>query len=189
MTPRLVTLTSGCKRCLVPVEGTNVSDKSVTPPPKTALASVHLASTVLDRFDQDKTPVDKEVVYAEPKADISETDCNEEELTEAQRTEVRGLLERMSHALASGDRDLGCANGVEHEIHLREESPSKEPYGRVPPGQLEEFRDAISDLLDTGVISKSKSPYASPVVLVKKRDKTLRVCVDFRKLNARTVKD
>ena len=39
------------------------------------------------------------------------------------------------------------------------------------------------------MISKSKSPYASPVVLVKKKDKTLRVCVDFRKLNARTVKD
>ena len=185
----LVTLTSGCKRCLVPVEVTNVSDKSVTLTPKTALASVHLASTVLDRFDQDKTPVDNEVVYAEPKADISEIDCNEEELTEAQRTEVRGLLERISHAFASSDRDLGCANGVEHEIHLREESTFKEPYRRVPPGQLEKFRDAISDLLDTGVISKSKSPYASPVVLVRKKDKTLRVCVDFRKLNARTVKD
>ena len=57
---------------------------------KTALASVHLASPVLNRFDQDKTPVDKGVVYAEPKADIGEIDCNEEELTEAQRTEVRG---------------------------------------------------------------------------------------------------
>ena len=189
VTPGLVTLTSGCKRCLVPEEVTNMSDKSVTLPHKTALASVHLASPVLNRFDQDKTPVDKGVVYAEPKADIGEIDCNEEELTEAQRTEVRGLLERMSHVFASGDRDLGCANGVEHEIHLREELPFKEPYLRDPPGQLEEFRDAISDLLDKGVISKSKSPYASPVVLVKKKDKTLRVCVDFRKLNARTVKD
>ena len=189
MTPGLVTLTSGCKRCLVPVEVTNLSDISVTLPPNTALASVHLASTVLDRFDQDKTPVDKKVVYAEQKADISEIDCNEEELTEAQRTEVRGFLQRMCHVFASGDRDLGCANGVEHEIHLKEELPFKELYRRVPPGQLEEFRDAISDLLDTGVISKSKSPYASPVVLVKKKDKTLRVCVDFRKLNTRTVKD
>ena len=189
MTPGLVTLTSGCKRCLVPVEVTNLSDISVTLPPNTALASVHLASTVLDRFDQDKTPVDKKVVYAEQKADNSEIDCNEEELTEAQRTEVRGFLQRMCHVFASGDRDLGCANGVEHEIHLKEELPFKELYRRVPPGQLEEFRDAISDLLDTRVISKSKSPYASPVVLVKKKDKTLRVCVDFRKLNTRTVKD
>lgn len=80
-------------------------------------------------------------------------------------------------------------NGVEHETHLTQEFPFKEPYRRVPPGQLEEFRDAIRDLLETGVIVESKSPYASPVVLVKKKDKTLRVCVDFRKLNARTVKD
>ena len=116
-------------------------------------------------------------------------DCNKEKLTGAQRTEVRGLLERMSRVFASGDRDVGCANGVEHEIHLREELPFKEPYCSVPPGQLEEFRDAISDLLDTGVISKSKSPYACPVVLVKKNDNTLRVCVDFRKLNARTLKE
>ena len=109
-----------------------------------------MASTVLDRFDQEKTPVNKEVVYAEPKADISKIDCNEEELTEAQRTEVRGLLEHMSHTFASGNRGLGCANSVEHEIHLREELPFKELYCRVPPGQLEEFRDAIHYLLDTG---------------------------------------
>ena len=106
-----------------------ISDTS----PKTALTSVHLASTVLDRFDQDKAPVDKEVVYAKPKADISEIDCNEEELTKDQRTEVKGLLGRMSHVFASGDRDLSCANGVEHDIHLREELPFKEPYRRVPP--------------------------------------------------------
>ena len=98
-------------------------------------------------------------------------------------------MERISLVFASGDRDLGCANGVEHEIHLREELPFKEPYRRVPPGQLKEFRDAIRDLLDTSVISKSKSPYASPVVLVKKKNNTLRACVDVRNLNARTVKD
>ena len=39
------------------------------------------------------------------------------------------------------------------------------------------------------MVTESKSPYASPVVLVKRKDKTLRVCVDFHKLNARTVRD
>ena len=95
----------------------------------------------------------------------------------------------MSHVFASSNRGLGWVNIVKHEIHLREELPFKELYRRVPPGQLEEFRDAIQDLLDTSVISKSNSPYASPVVLVKKKDKTPTVCVDFRKLSTRTVKD
>lgn len=65
----------------------------------------------------------------------------------------------------------------------------KEPYRRVPLGQLEEFRDAICDLLEAGIITEYKVPYASPVVLDKNKDKTLRVCVDFRKLNTRSVKN
>lgn len=48
---------------------------------------------------------------------------------------------------------------------------------------------ALEDLLDTGVMRESCSPYASPVVLVWKKDGRLRVCVDFRKLNAKTIKD
>ena len=67
---------------------------------------------------------------------------------------MKGLLERMSYVFAGGDRDHGCANGVEREIYLTEDLPFKEVYRRVPPGQLEEFRDAARDLLDTGVISE-----------------------------------
>lgn len=101
VTPGLVTLSSGCKRCLVPVEVTNLSNNPVTLPPKTALASVHLATTVLDGFNQEKTPVDREVVYSESKVDVTEIDCNETELTEAQKSEVKALLERMSGVFAS----------------------------------------------------------------------------------------
>ena len=54
---------------------------------------------------------------------------------------------------------------------------------------MEEFKRAVSDLLEAGVIRESRSPYASPVVLVRKKDGGLRVRVDFRKLNAKTIKD
>lgn len=47
----------------------------------------------------------------------------------------------------------------------------------------------VQDLLDTGVIRESCSPYASLVVLVWKKDSGLRVCVDFRRFNAKTIKD
>lgn len=56
-------------------------------------------------------------------------------------------------------------------------------------GSTTEFRMAVQDLLDTGVIRESCSPYASPVVLVRKKDSGLRVCVDFCRLNAKTIKD
>ena len=146
----------------------NMSDEPVTLPPKTALASVHLAMAILNELNLDRAPVNEEVVYSKSKVDVSEIDFNEMELTKAQRAEVKGLLKCISHALVSGDKDLGCAHGVEHEIHLTDDLPFKEPYHRVPPGQLDEFQDAICDLLDAGVITKSKSPYTSPMVLVKK---------------------
>lgn len=95
----------------------------------------------------------------------------------------------MSHPFPSSEKDIGCANGVEHEIHLKQEQPFKEPCHRMPPGQLEEILYAIHDLLDAGIATESKSPYVSPVVLVKKKHYTLRVYVDSGKLNAKAVRD
>ena len=95
VTPGLVTFSSGCKRCLVPVEVTNMSKKPVALAPKITLASVHLATAGLDGFSQDKVPVDEEVVYTKLNVDVSEIDYNEMELTEAQRADVKGLLECM----------------------------------------------------------------------------------------------
>lgn len=75
----------------------------------------------------------------------------------------------MSYIFAKGDHDLGCAEEIEHEIRHKiiNEIPVREPYRKVP--QLEQFRTAVKDLLDAGVIRESKSPYASPVVLVRKK--------------------
>ncbi|PIK37872.1 hypothetical protein BSL78_25295 [Apostichopus japonicus] len=58
-----------------------------------------------------------------------------------------------------------------------------------PPCQFEEVQEHVRKLLAKGVIKPSTSPYASPVVLVRKTDGTLRLCVDYRKLNGKTRKD
>lgn len=54
---------------------------------------------------------------------------------------------------------------------------------------IDEVRSHIEQLLSAGIIRKSKSPFASNVVLVKKKDVTIRICVDYRMLNKRTIKD
>ena len=95
----------------------------------------------------------------------------------------------MDYVFAKSNDDLGCTAEVQHEIKLTDDQPVKQPCRRVPPAQLDEFREAVKDMLEAGVIRESKSPYSSPVVLVRKKDKGLRICVDFRQLNRKTIKD
>lgn len=78
----------------------------------------------------------------------------------------------------------------DHSIPLKHgtEPPRIRPY-RVPHKQKEEMEKQIQHLLNSSVIQHSKSPYASPAILVRKKDDTWRLCTDFRKLNMHTIKD
>ncbi|KAG7619515.1 Aspartic peptidase domain superfamily [Arabidopsis suecica] len=77
-----------------------------------------------------------------------------------------------------------------HKIKLLEGSNpvNQRPY-RYSIHQKNEIDKLVEDLLTNGTVQASSSPYASPVVLVKKKDGTWRLCVDYRELNGMTVKD
>ena len=70
-----------------------------------------------------------------------------------------------------------------------DDKPFKERFRRIAPPLLEEVRENLQDMLDGGAIRPLKSPWCNAIVLVRKKDGTLRFCIDFRKLNARTKKD
>lgn len=78
----------------------------------------------------------------------------------------------------------------EHHIHLQPNaSPvNVRPY-RYPHIQKTETEKIVKDLLDNGVIRPSVSPFASPVLLLRKKDGTWRLCVDYRELNIITIKN
>jgi hypothetical protein len=65
---------------------------------------------------------------------------------------------------------------------------SKRPY-RMPPNELAELKIQLQDLLDKGYIRPSASPWGCPALFVKKKDNSLRLCVDYRPLNAVTIKN
>ena len=109
--------------------------------------------------------------------------------TEEQRQLRESLLKNHAHAFATSSDDLGYTDAVHHKIRTADDIPVTQPHLRVPPTQYQEVKDHIHKLLDNGIIRESHSPYASPVVLVRKKDGSLRLCVDYRKLNAKTVKD
>jgi hypothetical protein len=63
---------------------------------------------------------------------------------------------------------------------------SKSPY-RMPPAELAELKKQLQELLDKGFIRPSTSPWGCPALFVKKKDESLRLCVDYRPLNAVTI--
>jgi hypothetical protein len=77
----------------------------------------------------------------------------------------------------------------EHAIDTEENKPFKLRPRRMPSAMTEVVDKEIQDMLDNGVISPSESPWASAIVLVKKKDGSIRFCIDYRVLNVKTKKD
>ena len=65
---------------------------------------------------------------------------------------------------------------------------SKAPYPMAPV-ELKELKEQLQDLLDKGFIKPSVSPWGAPVLFVKKKDGSMRVCIDYRELNKVTIKN
>lgn len=102
---------------------------------------------------------------------------------------VASLLDRNRMAFSSGEYDIGMCNLIPHKIETTSNKPIRLPYRRVSPVQMAEVRELLQDLLEKKIIRRSASPYASPVVLVKKKCGAIRLCIDYRLLNDITVKD
>ena len=84
-------------------------------------------------------------------------------------------------------------NSIDAITHIITIKPNCEPVKQktrgIPQAFREEFKRTLIEMKNAGMIVDSKSPWCSPVRLVKKPDGTIRVCVDFRKVNKATVKD
>ncbi|PIK45086.1 putative transposon Ty3-I Gag-Pol polyprotein [Apostichopus japonicus] len=106
-----------------------------------------------------------------------------------QAIKVALLVKDNLEAFSNGDFDLGFCDAIPHEMKLQENTPIRQPYRRIPPNQLEEVKDLLQDMLDKKIIKKSSSPYASPIVLVRKKFGGIRLCIDYRKINEITLKD
>ena len=102
---------------------------------------------------------------------------------------ARRLLMEFHSAFSLEPGEMGCTDTTKHTIELSNEEPFKERFCRIAPPLVEEVRKNIQEMLDGGAIRPSQSPWCNAVVLVRKKDGSLRFCIDFRKLNDRTKKD
>ncbi|RUS77523.1 hypothetical protein EGW08_014707 [Elysia chlorotica] len=110
----------------------------------------------------------------------------DEALTYDQNQEIQLLVEKFSDIFS--DRP-GDTNLAEHRIDLTSDVPIRQTPYAVPFALRSSLRKELQQMEDLGIIRKSNSPYASPVVVVKKKDGSNRICIDFRRLNSITVND
>lgn len=97
-----------------------------------------------------------------------------------EQLQVKALLLEYQSVFSMHEGDLGCTRLLSHEIPLTDDVPVRQRYRRIPPSEYELVKTHINQLLDSQIIRESCSPYASPIVLVKKKDGSQRMCVNYR---------
>ncbi|KAF7641863.1 hypothetical protein LDENG_00270030 [Lucifuga dentata] len=102
---------------------------------------------------------------------------------------IRMLLLKHGSVFSAFEGDIGCTDLISHDIPLLDDTPVRQGFRHLPPSDYDAVKAHIHKLLETQVIRESSSPYASPIVLVRKKDGSLRLCVDYRQLNHKTRKD
>lgn len=124
----------------------------------------------------------------ESKQSFDTINCNNN-LSNEQFNDLNKLLIEFADCFSSGLRDLGFTNAAEMEIKLNDSEPVVyRPY-RMSHSERGLVREMVQEMLDANIVRESSSPYASPIVLVKKKTGEKRLCVDYRALNRKTIKD
>ncbi len=112
------------------------------------------------------------------------------DLSPADSSFVRGLQQQYPGVFDGTARATGCARAVTHSIQLQPDTqPVSAPSRRMSPPMLRELQKQLDTMLENNLIEPARGPWASPILFVRKKDGTYRFCVDYRALNAKTIKD
>lgn len=158
----------------------NESLRDITIPPGTIVGCLYVADVVTTASKQNV--INKEF-------DASLISFGESPVPEQWKERLCQKLSERAAVFSLDELDVGLAKGVEHTIRLSDSRPFRERSRRIAPADINDVRCHIQKLLAAGIIKESKSPYASPIVIVRKRNGDVRMCVDYRTLNSRTVPD
>lgn len=178
--PRVVNLNKPGKSARVPVRIFNISARVVTIPAKSNLCDLNEVH-VLRSADLNPTSTSEKVATINQQSvntsqvkDVDGIDLTDPSLSEVEKQQAKQFLSKWQHIFSQGPLDLGHTRTVKHEIHLEDETPFKQPYRHIPPALFQEVREHLREMLQIGAIRESSSPFSSNVVLVRKKDGTIR---------------
>ncbi|GFY33067.1 retrovirus-related Pol polyprotein from transposon 412 [Trichonephila clavipes] len=156
---------------VIPVRMANISDKTRTIQEEKVIAAC-APVTCVDQKCNSQDLSSEDLV----KDLLQNTD-----LDEKQRCAARGLITKFQSLFSRTSEDFGRTRLTQHRIDTGEHPPIKQHPRRLPfAKQQEEVKKLIKDMKDNDVIT---SPWASPIILIKKKDGSTRFCVDYRRLN------
>ena len=151
-------------------------------------AAVEVSGSEME--DLGKKPVSSPMTTDERKAAVAEKiDLSGLDEHPAYQARAMALLQEMHDVFSLHDLDLGRTDRVKHTIRLHDKTPFRERYRRIAPTELEEVKKKVDEMLRVGAVGESCSPWCSAVVLARRKDGTLRFCIDLRRLNEQTIKD
>ena len=179
ITPSVVNY-QGKKTGFLDVRVDNITTQTVVIPPRATLCELQPVKRVPGNPFPEEIPSDSV---------LSKMKLDSPLLSPEEKEQLTRRLWVHVDKFSTSDTDMGHHTKVQHEIHLTDTHPFKERHRRIPPGMLQQVREHLQQMLDSGIIRPSQSPWSSEVVWVKKKDGSLRQCVDFRRLNERTIKD
>ena len=106
-----------------------------------------------------------------------------------ERIQAIAFIKSYAHVFSKGEFDIGRTHILEHTIDTGDHKPIKQPLRRHPAAHLPIIDQHVEDMLRNDIIEPAASPWSSNVVLIKKKDNTLRFCIDYRALNSCTYRD
>jgi hypothetical protein len=164
---------------IIHVHVSNITTRTVVVSPRSILCELQPVSL--------EGPIKKKPV--ETDAFIEDTDIEKEGLSAEELARGTGLILHFRDVFSKHEEDLGHSTAVKHRIELSNDMPFKQRHRRIPPAMFDEVKSHLNSLLSAGIIRNSHSPWASNIVLARRKNGKLRLCIDFRQLNERTIKD
>ena len=161
--------------------------------PETAILQSSVIEPVNTLSDENSEIMIRQMKTADVNADFSHVQCIIDdlpaELTIEQKETVANFVKRYADIFSRNEHDLGRTHLIKHRIETANNPPVRETLRRHPDAHLPIIDEHVESMLKDGIIVPSQSNYASNVTLVRRPNGKYRFCIDYRKLNAQTVRD
>ena len=178
----------------------NLSNTDVTLPAGSIVSSVedfHPNSQLVSEADEvtqmlnaiDPDNTNPGTATDDRQKELPPVDVNWTSLTEEQRGQAEELLLTYQDLFVANNANPGVTPHVSHLIETGDAQPVHQHPRRRAPFERKVIKEHVDKMLENKQISASVSPWASPVVLIMKKDGSVRFCVDYRMLNKVTIRD